>query len=337
MVAIPFVDEGIGDRSANVHRRCGVWTPCRAARFTCPASGKVYRVGMLETTPMAMNAANLGAFRQRLRELGYVEGRNLIIEYRSADGRSERFVGLATELVNMKVDLIVARGSLATQAAKNATRTIPVVMAAVGEPLEFVASLARPGGNVTGLSSLTVDLETKRLGLLRELLPGSKRIAALFNLDNPANRAEWKDIEMAAPSMGVKLQLFDVRNPEGLEPAFAAASHEHADGLIVAQDGLFHSLSQTGCGTGGEVPVARDLSIDGVRRGRRPDGLRAELPRPFSPDGGLRGQDIQGREPRRPACRAADEVRTDYQPKDREGPWHRDPAPLLLRADEVIQ
>lgn len=201
--------------------------------------GKVYRVGMLETTPMAMNAANLGAFRQQLRELGYVEGRNLIIEYRSADGRSERFPGLAAELVNMKVDLIVARGSLATQAAKNATLTIPVVMANVGEPLQFVASLARPGGNVTGLSSLTVDTETKRLGLLRELLPGSKRIAVLMNLDNPASQPQWKELETAAPSMGVKLQLLDVRKPEGLEPAFAAANQQHADGLIGGQDGLF--------------------------------------------------------------------------------------------------
>ncbi len=201
--------------------------------------GKVYRVGMLETTPMAMNAANLGAFRQQLRELGYVEGRNLIIEYRSADGRSERFAGLAAELVDMKVDLIVTRGSLATPAAMNATRTIPVVMAAVGEPLQFVASLARPGGNVTGLSSLTVDLATKVLGLLRELLPGSKRIAVLYNLDNPSTTPQWKDLETVAPSMGVKLQLLDVRKPEGLEPAFAAASQQHADGLIVGQDGLF--------------------------------------------------------------------------------------------------
>jgi putative ABC transport system substrate-binding protein len=201
--------------------------------------GKVYRVGMLETTPMAMNAANLGAFRQQLHELGYIEGRNLIIEYRSADGRSERFPGLAAELVNMKVDLIVARGSLATQAAKNATLTIPVVMANVGEPLQFVASFARPGGNVTGLSSLIVDTEAKRLGLLRELLPGSKRIAVLMNLDNPASQQNWKELETAAPSMGVKLQLLDVRKPEGLEPAFAAANQQHADGLIGGQDGLF--------------------------------------------------------------------------------------------------
>jgi putative ABC transport system substrate-binding protein len=203
--------------------------------------GKVYRVGMLETTPMAMNAANLGAFRQQLRDLGYVEGRNLIIEYRSAEGRSERFPGLAAELVNMKVDLIVARGSLATQAAKNATLTIPVVMANVGEPLQFVVSLARPGGNVTGLGSLIVDTEAKRLGLLRELLPGSKRIAVLMNLDNPVSQPEWKELETAAPAMGIKLQLLDVRKPEGLEPAFTAANQQHADGLIGGQDGLFVS------------------------------------------------------------------------------------------------
>jgi putative tryptophan/tyrosine transport system substrate-binding protein len=203
------------------------------------APAKVWRIGMLETTPAAMNAANLDAFRQQLRELGYVEGRNLIIEYRSADGRNERFAGLAAELVTMKVDVIVARGSPATQSAKNATRTIPVVMAPVGDPLLFVASLARPGGNLTGLSSFTLGTEAKRLGLLRELLPGSKRIAVFTNLDNPTSRSQWKEIETAAPSMGVKVQLFDVRNPEDLEPAFAAASQQHADGLIVGQDGLF--------------------------------------------------------------------------------------------------
>jgi putative ABC transport system substrate-binding protein len=205
------------------------------------AQGKVWRIGMLETTSTTLNAANLAAFRQALRELGYVEGGNLIIEYRSADGRGERFADLAAELVDMKVDLIVTRGSLATLAAKNATRTIPVVMAAVGEPLLFVASFARPGGNITGLSSVTVDLETKRFGLIRELLPGSTRIAVLYNLSNPANPSQWKEIETAARSAGVQPQLLDVRNPAGLESAFAAASRQHADGLIVGQDGLFQA------------------------------------------------------------------------------------------------
>jgi putative ABC transport system substrate-binding protein len=203
--------------------------------------GKVYRVGMLETTSMAMNASNLDAFLQELRELGYVEGGNLIIEYRSADGRNERFPGLAAELVGLKVDLIVSRGTPASLAAKRAAGTMPVVMANVGEPVEtgLVTSLAHPGGNVTGLSSVTVDLETKRLGLLRELLPRSKRIAVLYNLDNPVNQLQWKEVEKAARLMGVQPQLLDVRNPEGLEPALTAASQQHADGLIVGQDGLF--------------------------------------------------------------------------------------------------
>ena len=156
--------------------------------------GKVWRIGMLETVSPELNAANLDAFQQGLRELGYVEGRNLVIEYRSADGRSERFPSLAAELVGLKVDLIVTRGTPASLAAKRATRTIPVVMANAGEPVEtgLVISLARPGGNVTGLSSLTVLMEAKRLGLLRELVPGIARIAALYNMSSPANRHSGK-------------------------------------------------------------------------------------------------------------------------------------------------
>ncbi len=203
--------------------------------------GKVWRVGMLETIPAAMNAANLDAFRQGLRELGYVEGRSFIIEYRSADGRGERFADLAAELVALKVDLLVTRGASATVAAKNATRTIPVVMTAIGEPLLVVPSLAHPGGNVTGMSSVTVDIEAKRFGLLRELLPGIARIAALYNMSSPTNPSQWKEIETAAQSQGVQAQLLDVRKPEDLEPAFAAASTQRADGIVVGQDGLFQA------------------------------------------------------------------------------------------------
>jgi putative ABC transport system substrate-binding protein len=299
--------------------------------------GKVYRVGMLETTPMATNAANLDAFRQQLHELGYVEGRNLIIEYRSADGRSERFAGLAAELVNMKVDLIVARGSLATQAAKNATRTIPVVMAAVGDPLQFVASFARPGGNVTGLSSLTVGTEAKRLGLLRELMPGSKQIAGIYNLDNPSAKEQWKDLETAAPSMGVKLQLFDVRKPEGLEAAFAAASQQHCDGLIVGQDGLFIAYrkqvaelaakyrlpaiyrSMESVEAGGLIAYGADyvdlsrrtaVYVDKIFKGANPGDLPVEQPTKFALIINLKTAKALG---------------------------ITIPAPLLLRADDVIQ
>ena len=156
------------------------------------AQDKIWRIGMLETTSATLNASNLDAFRQRLRELGYVEGRNLVIEYRASDGRGERFTVMATELVAMKVDLIVARGSIATKAAKAATDSIPVVMATTGEPLLFVSSLRHPGGNITGVSSVTVDLEAKRFGLLRELVPTMARVAALYNMSNPSTRRSGK-------------------------------------------------------------------------------------------------------------------------------------------------
>jgi putative ABC transport system substrate-binding protein len=205
--------------------------------------GKVWRVGMLETTSTTLNAANLDAFRQGLRELGYVEGRNLIIEYRSADGRSERFADLAADLVGLKVDLIVTRGTPAAVAAKNATRTIPVVMANAGDPVDsgLVTSLARPGGNLTGLSSLTVNLEAKRLGLLRELVPGGARIAVLYNMSSPNNLPQWKAIETAARAVSIQPQLLDVRKPEDLAPAFDAASRQRADGLVVGGEGLFQA------------------------------------------------------------------------------------------------
>jgi putative ABC transport system substrate-binding protein len=299
--------------------------------------GKVYRVGMLETTTATMNAANLDAFRQQLRELGYAEGRNLIIEYRAADGRSERFPAFAAELVNMKVDLIVARGSLATQAAKNATRTIPVVMAPVGEPLQFVASFAHPGGNLTGLSSLTVGTEAKRLGLLRELLPGSKRIAGLYNLDNPSATQQWKDLETAAPSMGVELQLFDVRKPEGLEPAFSAASQQHADGLIVGQDGLFIAYRKQ------VAELAAKYRLPAIYRSM--ESVEA---------GGLMAYGVNYPDLSRRAAVYVDKIFKGANPGDLpvEQPTKFEliinlktakalgiaiPTPLLLRADEVIQ
>src|SRR5262244_816169 len=140
------------------------------------APGKVWRIGLLETTSPALNIANLDAFRQRLRELGYVEGQNFVIEYRSADGRPERFPALAAELVSRKVDLIVTRGTPAAIAAKEATSTIPVVMAAIADPLLVVQSLARPGGNLTGFSSFLADLAGKHVELVKETVPGLTRV-----------------------------------------------------------------------------------------------------------------------------------------------------------------
>jgi putative ABC transport system substrate-binding protein len=198
---------------------------------------KVWRIGVLETTSIAVNAANFTAFRQGLRDLGYDEGKNLVIEYRSAD-TAERFPDLATELVRLKVDLIVLRGAPAVLAAKGATGTIPIVMVSIADPLIAVASLAHPGGNVTGFSSLVSELEPKRIELIREIIPGAVRIAALYNMANPIFWPRWQQMERVAQSVGIQPQLLDVRKPEDLESAFRAAIMQRADALVVSNDGL---------------------------------------------------------------------------------------------------
>ena len=158
-----------------------------AAGWPLAARGqnRVWRLGALETTSQAMNSVNYSILREALRDLGYVEGQNLVIEYRSADGRDERFPQLAAELVSMKVDLILTRGTPATVAARNASGTIPIVMTSTADPFAVVGHIARPGGNVTGMASLLVDLTSKRLALLTEIVPGLARVGILSNLDNP--------------------------------------------------------------------------------------------------------------------------------------------------------
>jgi putative tryptophan/tyrosine transport system substrate-binding protein len=194
-----------------------------------------YRIGVLDTTSAALNATNFDALRQGLRQHGYIEGQNLVIEYRSADGRAERFPDLAAELVRLNVDLIVTRGTPAIFAAKNATKTIPVVMAASGDPLGagVVAGLARPGGNVTGLSAFVTELQAKRLELLREMVPRIDRIAALLNMSSPAEPPQWEETKAAARTLAIEPQLLDVRKPEDLSRAFETAIRQRADALVV--------------------------------------------------------------------------------------------------------
>ena len=205
-----------------------------AARGQHPAS---WRIGLLETTSLELNAANFAAFRQGLRDLGYVEGQNLVIEYRSADS-ADRFPDLAMELVGLQVDLIVLRGGPAVLAAKSATRTIPIIMVSIADPLIAVASLAHPGGNITGFSALVSELEPKRIELIREIVPSAARIAALYNMANPIFLPRWQQMERVAQSAGIQPQLLDVRTPKDLEGAFNAAITQRADALVVSNDGL---------------------------------------------------------------------------------------------------
>jgi len=203
-------------------------------------AGKVYRVGILQPLPRAQDGNNFDALLQGLRELGYFEGQNLVIEFRSSDGHDDRFPDLATELIRLNVDLIVTRGTPAALAAKNATKAIPIVMAAIGDPVEngVVASLARPGANVTGLSSSVTDLQAKRLELLKELVPGIARIALLTNIGNPNEQLNWKETERAAQFLGVAARLLDVRKIEDIGRAFDSASEQRTDALVVAVDGF---------------------------------------------------------------------------------------------------
>jgi putative tryptophan/tyrosine transport system substrate-binding protein len=207
---------------------------------------KVYRIGLLETISAALNAANLASFRKSLRDLGYIEGQNLFIEYRSADGLAERFPSLAAQLVGLGVDLIVTRGTPATLAAKHASATIPVVMSAVAEPFGsgLVDGLARPGGNVTGLSSFAMVLDAKRIQILREVVPKVARIAIFLNMGNPVQLRQWKEIETAAQIIGIQPQLIDVRSVEDIGPAFDAAISQNADAVDVGIDGVMQANSK---------------------------------------------------------------------------------------------
>jgi len=207
---------------------------------------KVHRIGVLETISTTLNVANFYALREGLRQLGYAEGQNLVIEYRSADGRDDRFPGLARELLALKVDVIVTRGTPAAKAVKNATSTVPVVMMASGDPVGvgLVTSLARPGGNITGLSAIVGELSPKRLELIREIVPGLARIAVLANTSNDAVRRDWARIETAARSLGVQSQLLDLRESDALGPTFDDASARRADALVVVIDAITQANQQ---------------------------------------------------------------------------------------------
>jgi putative ABC transport system substrate-binding protein len=204
---------------------------------------KVPRIGFLTTVSLSAQADRIEAFHQGLRELSYVEGKNIVIEQRSADGKPDRLPAVAAELVRLKVDVIVTAGGISTRAAKEATTTIPIVMTGDPDPVGdgFVASLARPGGNITGLSTFAPELSAKRLEILREVAPKLSRVAVLGTSTIPGYAQTLREIELAAKAFGVKLQNLDVLDSKDIETAFRAAAKGQTQAVLTLQSGILNS------------------------------------------------------------------------------------------------
>ncbi|MBI5627878.1 MAG: ABC transporter substrate-binding protein [Candidatus Rokubacteria bacterium] len=207
------------------------------------APAKVPRIGFLSPLSPTDNPHVLEAFRQGLRELGYVEGQTIAIEYRIGEGRPERLPALAADLVRLKVDVIVTGGAAASEVARRATSTIPIVFAVTDDPVAegLVASLARPGGNITGLASIGGEVVGKQLELLKEVAPKVSRVAVLQNPSNPGHPHNLRRAEGAARALGLQLQVLEARTPAEIDAAFAAMRSQRAGGVLVLRDPLFHT------------------------------------------------------------------------------------------------
>jgi putative ABC transport system substrate-binding protein len=221
-------------------RKFAIWLLATVLLTTAPPAGaqqptKISRIGFLSSLSPAAVSARMDAFRQGLRELGYVEGKNIVIEYRWAEGKTERLPDLAAELVRLKVDVIVTGGPAVNRSAKEATVTIPIVLSFDNDPVGngFVASLARPGGNITGLSTLAPEISGKQLELLKEIVPKLSRVAVFGNSLQPGNPQALKETELAAGAFRVQLQYLDIRSPKDIETAFREASKGRANAVLV--------------------------------------------------------------------------------------------------------
>jgi len=207
-----------------------------------PQQGKVWRVGFLALRRVGpLDSDFFGAFPQGMRKLGYVEGKNLVIEWRSADGKPERLLALASELVGLKVDVILAAGTAPAKAAQQATKTVPIVFAATNDPVGsgIVPSLVRPGGNATGLSTLTGDISSKHFEMLLSMVPNLSRVAVLVHPQNVTHPAILKNIEAAAQKFGVKTVAIEAANPPAIDKEFSAMAREKIAAVIVLGDPIF--------------------------------------------------------------------------------------------------
>jgi putative ABC transport system substrate-binding protein len=300
---------------------------------------KVPRIGYLSVNSPSTAPARLEAFRQGLRELGYVEGKNIVIDYRYAEGKQDRLPALAAEFVRLKVDVIVTGGPIPTRSTKEATVTIPIVMGFDNDPVGngFVASLARPGGNITGLSTLYPEISGKQLELLKEIVPKLSRVGVLGNSTNPGNAQALRETELAAGALKVQLQYLDVLDPKDIETAFRAASKERADAVLVLSNTVLspHRTQVADLAVKNRLPAIYD----------RPE---------FVEDGGLMTYSASITEMSRRAATYVDKILKGAKPADLpvEQPKKFElvinlkaakqigltiPPNLLLRADKVIR
>jgi putative ABC transport system substrate-binding protein len=303
-------------------------------------AGKVYRIGVLVGGSRPDSVQVREAFRQGLLDLGYVEGRNVIIEYRFADGRLDRFPQFATELVRVKVDVIFAPGTAAAQASMKSTATIPIVIATAGNPVgdRLIGSLARPGGNVTGLTMLAgPELGGKYLELLKESAPSVSRVAVLWNPLTPPETGLLKEAETAARVLGLEVQPVSMRRPEEIEGAFTAMSRARADGLIVMPDALFLHLRVRIADLAGK---ARLPAMYGFRENVEAGGLMsygASLPDLFRRAAGYVVRILKGAKPADLPIEQPTKFELVINLKTAKALGLTIPQSVLLRADEVIQ
>jgi len=264
-------------------------------------SQKIPRIGYLQVTASSAVAARTEAFRQGLRELGYVDGKNIIIEWRFAEGKADRLPSLAAELVRLKVDAIVTSGPTVTRSAKEATVAIPIVMTFDNDPVGngFVASLARPGGNITGLSTLAPEISGKQLELLKEIVPKLSRVAVLGGSGNPGNAQALKEIELTAGAFTVQLQHLDVQGAKDIETAFRAASKGHANAVLVL--------------AGPVLVINRKQVIDLAVKNRLP---ATYYRREFVEDGGLMSYGVNFADLDRRAATYVDKILKGAKPAD---------------------